>query len=252
MIPAGRGREGAPVTTAPRRLLLLSNSKNFGGGYLDHAGDVIRAFLGRNVQHVLFVPYAAVRVSYDAFAASVGIKLREWGYGLECAHLQGDPAAAVARAEAVMVGGGNTFHLLKLLHDTGLIAAIRTRAAEGIPYVGWSAGANVAGLSIRTTNDMPIVQPRSFEALSLVPFQINPHYTDAVIPEHAGETRAERLLEFVAANPGVPVVGLREGSILRLEGGKLELLGPKPARLFVSGRDPAEYQPGPSLQFLME
>ena len=239
------------VTAAPR-LLLLSNSKNHGGGYLEHAGDAIRRFLGTSVEKVLFVPYAAVRVSYDAFAASVGIKLREWGYGLECAHLQGDPAAAARRAEAIMVGGGNTFHLLKQLHDTGLVAAIRARVAQGVPYVGWSAGANVAGPTIRTTNDMPIVQPPSFEALGLVPFQINPHYTDAVIPEHAGETRAERLLEFVAANPGVPVVGLREGSILRVEGGTLELLGPKPARVFLSGREPEECQPGGSLRFLMK
>lgn len=234
------------------RLLLLSNSRNFGGEYLGHAEGLIKDFLGPAVKTVLFVPFASVRVAWSDFAYLVGRKLGELGYRLEPVHAFPEPAEAVARAEAIVVGGGNTFHLLKLLHDTGLIAAIRTRAAEGIPYVGWSAGANVAGLSIRTTNDMPIVQPRSFEALSLVPFQINPHYTDAVIPEHAGETRAERLLEFVAANPGVPVVGLREGSILRLEGGKLELLGPKPARLFVSGRDPAEYQPGPSLQFLME
>jgi len=240
------------VTAAPPRLLLLSNSKNFGAGYLDHAADAIRAFLGPAVGRVLFVPYAAVRVSYDAFAASVGIKLRAWGYGLDGAHLVDDPAAAVGRAEAVVVGGGNTFHLLKQLYDLGLLEAIRARVAQGIPYLGWSAGANVAGLTIRTTNDMPIVQPPSFDALGLVPFQINPHYTDAVIPDHAGETRAERLLEFVAANPGVPVVGLREGSILRLEGGKLELLGEKPARVFESGREPAEYLPGLSLQFLMK
>ena len=240
------------MTAAPPRLLLLSNSRNSGGGYLDHAEGAIRAFLGPGVGRVLFLPYAAVRVSYDAFAASVGIKLREWGYGLDCAHLASDPAAAVARAEAVVVGGGNTFHLLKQLYDHGLLEAIRARVAQGIPYVGWSAGANVAGLSIRTTNDMPIVQPPSFEALGLVPFQINPHYTDAVIPDHAGETRAERLLEFVAANPGVPVVGLREGSILRVEGGTLELLGEKSARVFESGREPAEYQSGFSLQFLMK
>ena len=242
---------GPPVVAGPR-LLLLSNSKNFGGEYLEHAADPIRSFLGRDVGSVLFVPYAAVRVSYDAFAASVGIKLRAWGYGLECAHLQGDPAAAVGRAEAIVVGGGNTFHLLKQLYDTGLVRAIRARMREGIPYVGWSAGANVAGPTIRTTNDMPIVEPPSLEALALVPFQINPHYTDAVIPDHAGETRAERLLEFVTANPGARVVGLREGSILRVEGRRLDLLGPKPARVFVGGREPTEHEPGASLQFLME
>ncbi|HTT69280.1 MAG TPA: dipeptidase PepE [Gemmatimonadales bacterium] len=240
------------MTSARQRLLLLSNSRNAGQGYLEHAGDVIRAFLGPAVKTVLFVPYAAVRVSYDAFAASVGIRLREWGYRIECVHLRSDPAAAVQGAEAVMVGGGNTFQLLKALYEHGLVEALRARARCGTPYVGWSAGANVAGPSIRTTNDMPIVEPPSFAALGLVPFQINPHYTDAVIPDHAGETRAERLLEFVTANPGVSVVGLREGSILRVEGGALELLGSKPARVFVGGREPTEHEPGASLQFLME
>ena len=233
------------------RLLLLSNSRNYGGEYLAHAEDAIRSFLGRGVGKVLFVPYAAVRVSYDDYAAVVGKKFGELGYGLESVHTKPDPAAAVAGAEAVVVGGGNTFHLLHKLHETGLIPAIRSRVRAGAPYVGWSAGANLAGLSIRTTNDMPIVQPPTFEALGLVPFQINPHYTDAVIPNHAGETRAERLLEFIAANPGVPVVGLREGSSLSVEGGKLELLGEKPAIVFVSGAEPAEHAPGSSLRFLM-
>ncbi|HVM43720.1 MAG TPA: dipeptidase PepE [Gemmatimonadales bacterium] len=233
------------------RLLLLSNSRNYGGEYLAHAEGAIKDFLGREVEEVLFVPYAAVRVSYDAFTASVAKRFREMGYGLSSVHAESDPRAAVERAPAVVVGGGNTFHLLKQLYDTGLAEAIRAAAKRGTPYVGWSAGANVAGLSIRTTNDMPIVQPPSFTALGLVPFQINPHYTDAVIPNHAGETREERILEFVAANPRVPVVGLREGSTLRVEGGRLELLGDKPARVFVSGREPAEYPPGPSLQQLM-
>ncbi len=120
-----------------------------------------------------------------------------------------------------------------------------------MPYVGWSAGANVAGLTIKTTNDMPVVEPPSFDALGLLRFQINPHYTEERIPNHGGETRVERLLEFVAANAGVPVVALREGSALRVEGSALELLGPHPAKLFVSGREPAEYPPGKSLQFLM-
>jgi dipeptidase E len=233
------------------RLLLLSNSRNAGGEYLAHAEGAITDFLGRAVQTVLFVPFAAVRVSYDEFSAAVAQRFGELGYGVESVHRQADPRLAVARAQAVVVGGGNTFHLLKQLYDTGLIEAIRTRARGGIPYLGWSAGANIAGPSIRTTNDMPIVQPPSFESLGLVPFQINPHYTDERIPNHAGETRAERILEFVTANPGVPVVGIREGSILRVEGRTLELLGERPARVFVSGREPSEYEPGSSLQFLM-
>ncbi len=233
------------------RLLLLSNSKNFGKGYLEHAEGLIKEFLGRDVRKVLFVPFAAVRVTYDEFAATVRKRFEAFGYGLESVHAIRDPRSAVQAAQAIVVGGGNTFHLLARLCETGLLEAIRGRARAGTPYVGWSAGANIAGLTIKTTNDMPIVQPPSFDALALLPFQINPHYTDEVIPNHAGETRAERILEFTVANPGVPVVGLREGSSLRVEGAKLTLVGEKPARFFVSGREPSDHLPGDTLQFLM-
>jgi dipeptidase E len=233
------------------RLLLLSNSKNFGKGYLEHAESLIREFLGNRIAKVLFVPFAAVRVPYDLFTATVGKRFEEFGYGLDSVHRAADPKAAVAAAQAVVVGGGNTFHLLARLYETGVLEAIRTSVGAGTPYIGWSAGANIAGPTIKTTNDMPIVQPPSLEALGLVPFQLNPHYTDDVIPNHAGETRAERLLEFTAANPGVPVVGLREGSTLRVEGSTLELIGEKKARVFFSGRDPEDFAPGTSLQFLL-
>ena len=233
------------------RLLLLSNSKNFGKGYLEHAEGLIKEFLGREVRKVLFVPFAAVRVTYDEFAATVRKRFEEFGYGLESVHTSRDPRSAVQGAQAIVVGGGNTFHLLTRLCDTGLLEAIRARARAGTPYVGWSAGANIAGLTIKTTNDMPIVQPPGFDALALLPFQINPHYTDEVIPNHAGETRAERILEFTVANPGVTVVGLREGSSLRVEGAKLTLVGEKPARVFVSGREPSDHLPGDTLRFLM-
>ncbi len=233
------------------RLLLLSNSKNFGGQYLEHAEGTIKDFLGKDVEQVLFVPFAAVRVTWDEFAETVRRRFADLGYGLESVHAATDPVAAIGRARAIVVGGGNTWHLLDQLQRRGLFETIRRSAHAGTPYVGWSAGANIAGLTIKTTNDMPVVLPPSADALALLPFQINPHYTDEVIPHHAGETRAERLLEFVALNPGVRVVGLREGSILRLEGTTLTLHGPKPARLFVSGKEPEEYAPGPSLQFLM-
>ena len=234
------------------RLLLLSNSRNFGGEFLAHAEGAIKAFLGRDIEPVLFVPYAAVRVSYDDYAASVAKRFGELGYGVQSVHTEGDAPAAVARAQAIVVGGGNTFRLLERLCHAGLMDAIRSRVLSGAPYVGWSAGANLAGLSIRTTNDMPIVQPPTFDALGLAPFQINPHYTDEVIPHHAGESREERILEFVTVNSRVPVVGLREGGILRVEGSALDLLGDKSARVFVSGREPEEYAPGSSLQYLMK
>ena len=233
------------------RLLLLSNSKNFGKGYLEHAEGLIKDFLGGRVEKVLFVPFAAVRVSYDQFAATVRQRFQEFGYRLESVHAVRDPKAAVKAAQAVVVGGGNTFHLLARLYETDLLEAIRSSALAGTPYIGWSAGANIAGPTIKTTNDMPIVQPPRLDALNLVPFQLNPHYTDDVVPNHAGETRAERLIEFTTVNPGVAVVGLREGSAIRIEGSGMELIGEKKARVFVGGRDPEDFAPRASLQFLL-
>jgi len=178
-------------------------------------------------------------------------RFAELGYGIRSVHEVGDAVAAVGDAEAIAVGGGNTFHLLSQLYETGLLEAIRARALEGTPYMGWSAGSNVACRSIRTTNDMPIVEPPSFTALDLVPFQINPHYTEAQLPNHGGETRADRIGEFVEANPGVHVVGLPEGCILHLEDGELQLIGERPAKVFLRGAEPFEVAPGASLQFLM-
>jgi dipeptidase E len=236
---------------ATPRLLLLSNSKNVGQGYLEHAEPVIRDFLGPSVRTVLFVPYAAVRLSFDDFTFMVATRCGAMGYGVEPIHRTRSPRTAVRKAEAIVVGGGNTFQLLKTLHEKGLVAAIRERVKAGAPYIGWSAGANVACPTMKTTNDMPIVEPPSLGAMRLVPFQINPHYLDAHPQGHGGETREERIVEFVAANPGVPVVGLREGSILRVESGRLALLGTKTARIFLSGTDPREVAPGDDLAFLM-
>lgn len=234
------------------RLLLLSNSKNVGQGYLEHAEGAIKGFLGAGVRTVLFVPFAAVRVTWDDFTATVRTRFGELGYGLESVHAAADPCAAVASADAIVVGGGNTFHLLNVMHEQGLIEAIASRVRAGAPYVGWSAGANVACPTMRTTNDMPIVEPPTLRTLGLVPFQINPHYLDAHPEGHGGETREERLLEFIEANPGVHVVGLREGSMLRLEGDRLALLGPKSARIFLKGREPWEVGPEGSLAFLLQ
>lgn len=236
----------------PPRLLLLSNSRNVGGGYLEHAAPHIRAFLGDSVKKVLFVPYAAVRISFDDYAdGMVAPRLREMGYDVDRIDRARSPRAAVRKAEAIVVGGGNTFRLLKTLHDKGLVEEIRARVRGGAPYVGWSAGSNVACPSMRTTNDMPVVEPRSLKATGLVRFQINPHYLDVHPEGHGGETREERLLEFVEANPGVHVVGLREGSILRVEGPRLSLLGEKTARVFLRGRPPWEVGPKDDVSFLM-
>ena len=234
-----------------KRLLLLSNSMNYGQEFLEHAVSDIKDFLGAEVKRVLFVPFAGVTRSYDEYAAAVRGRFEEMNYELVPIHRAADPVEAVQSAEAIAIGGGNTFHLLRELYETGLIESIRARVEAGLPYIGWSAGSNVACPTIKTTNDMPIVEPQSFVALGLVPFQINPHYTDEQLTNHSGETREQRLSEFLKANPGATVVGLREGSILRIEGEQINLLGEKTARVFKSGEEAKEYKPVDSLEFLL-
>jgi dipeptidase E len=234
-----------PTSPAAPRLLLLSNSTNSGAGFLEHATETIRDFLGPTPLEILFVPFAAVRVDWNAFTDKVRDRLGPLGHKVTGIHTIRDAAGALRAAGVVAVGGGNTFHLLEALAHKGLIAPIRERVRAGTPYIGWSAGANVACPTIRTTNDMPIVEPPTLDALGLVPFQINPHYTDARLPNHSGETRADRLLEFVEVNADVPVLALREGSILRVEGGVMTLLGPHPGLIFRKALDPEEVPPGP-------
>lgn len=235
-----------------KRLLLLSSSTQDGEGYLEYPRSAIKDFLGREVKRVLFVPFAGVRLSYQDYAAMVREHFEEMGYFLDSVHERVDAAAMVKEAEAIAVGGGNTFHLLHALYESGLLELIRERVEAGIPYVGWSAGSNVASPTIKTTNDMPIIEPYSFKALDLVPFQINPHYTDEHPPGHRGETRAQRIEEFTLVNPHVYVVGLREGSILKVEDRSVRLLGQKNARLFIKGAPTRDYQPSEPLDFLLE
>jgi dipeptidase E len=225
---------------------------NYGQEFLEHAVSDIKDFLGAEIKRVLFVPFAGVTRSYDEYAAAVRGAFAEMGYLLDSVHEAVDPVKAVRSAEALAVGGGNTFHLLRELYERRLIESIRERVEAGdLPYIGWSAGSNVACPTIRTTNDMPIVEPASFNALNLVPFQINPHYTDEKLTAHSGETREQRLAEFTKANPDATVVGLREGSILRIEGQTIKLLGEKTARVFKCGEDAREIEPADSLGFLL-
>lgn len=225
---------GAPP--ARRRLLLLSNSRDPAGRYLVHARDALAAHLA-GVREALFVPYAGVTVTWEAYTARVAEALAPLGVAVRGAHAAAEPAAAVAGAEALLVGGGNTFHLLAELQRRGLVDALRARAAAGAPYAGWSAGSVVAGPTIRTTNDMPIVEPpRGLDALGLVAVQLNAHFTDAHPPGFQGETRRERLAEFLAANPGATVVALPEGSWLEVDGPRATVGGAHPAVLFRAGR----------------
>jgi dipeptidase E len=230
------------------RLLLLSNSTNFGGTFLGHAGPWLRDHLS-GTRNVLFVPFAAVRFSYDDFVRKVAAEFQPIGCTVRGIHAVPDPVAAVRECDAIAVGGGNTFQLLARLYEFGLLDPIQERVRAGVPYVGWSAGSNVASPTIRTTNDMPVVEPPSFDALNLVPFQINPHFTDAVIPNHGGETRSDRLLEFLELNPAMPVLGLREGTALHVDDTGMRLLGDQPALAFVHGRATAEVAPGPFVGF---
>jgi dipeptidase E len=235
-----------------RRLLLFSNgSELIGLTPAVFAHDALRDFLGTAVRRVLFVPFAAVVRTEDAYLATVRENFGPFGYEVESLHQAADARAAVESADAIAVGGGNTFHLLRGLYRAGVVELIRERVRSGMPYVGWSAGSNVACPTIRTTNDMPVVEPPTLDALGLVPFQINPHYTDVYIEGHMGETRDERLKEFAHANPGVRVIGIREGTMLRVEGDEIRLVGGKPARLFQKGEAPRDIAPEESFSFLL-
>lgn len=230
-----------------RRLLLISNSTLHGSGYLDHAEAEIRDFLA-DAKRVLFVPYALFE--RDKYTATAKTRFEKMGYELTSIHTAASPVQAVKEAEAIFIGGGNTFRLLKALYDFDLLDVIRERVDAGIPYIGSSAGSNMACPTIKTTNDMPIVQPPSFEALGLVSFQINPHYIDTdPNSKHMGETRAERLTQFLEEN-NTPVVALREGAMLRIENGETILRGSFGARIFRRGFEPVDISTGAKLDSL--
>jgi dipeptidase E len=229
------------------RVLLISNSTLYGSRYLDHAESEIRDFLG-SVKGVLFVPFALY--DRDAYAKTARERFQRMGYLLESIHKTPNAQQAVNEAEAIFIGGGNTFRLLKALYDTDVLHLIERRVSEGMPYIGSSAGSNVAGPTIKTTKDMPIVQPPSFDALGLVPFQISPHFLD---PDpnstHMGETQEERILQFLEEND-TPVVGLREGAMVRAESCSYVLKGSSGARVFRKGLAPVETRPGERLEHL--
>src|SRR6056297_1293593 len=236
------------------RLLLISNSTNAGEAYLDYPKHEIKKFLGDKVKKVLLIPYAAVTFSFDEYQQKVQERFSEIGYEVDSIHHYDydKKKQALKDAEVIVVGGGNTFHLLKLMQQQDLLETIRYECLKGKPYIGWSAGSNVTCPTICTTNDMPIVEPESFHAINLVRFQINPHYLDANPDGHAGETRQQRIEEFLVVNPGMYVAGLREGTMLLLEDERLSLIGPRKLRLFRKGDEPAEFSKSDDLSFLLK
>jgi dipeptidase E len=218
-----------------KRLLLMSSSRKGDGEYLEHADEQFRTFLRGAVGRVLFIPYAAVTYGFGEYEGRVAGVFARLGVEAVSIHRFPDARRAVEQAEAIVVGGGNTFVLLQRLYASGLVEAVRERVEAGTPYIGWSAGTNVACPTIRTTNDMPVAQPPSLDAFRLVPFQINPHFIPGKPEGHNGESREERLAEFLVVNPGESVLALREGSALLVEGAAARLLGDRDALVFRQG-----------------
>ena len=208
--------------SVPICVLMLSSSRAGSEDYLQHAIPMLTQYLPR-IKELLFIPFAGVSISWDDYTVKVQNALPN--YQIKGIHQFSNPQQAIENAQALLVGGGNTFNLLNQLYQQSLLDTVKNQVNKGTPYVGWSAGSNICGNSIRTTNDMPIVQPPSFDALNFVPFQLNPHYTDYQAPGHNGETRAQRIEEFSILNPEMPVMGIREGCALLLRGGSLVLKG---------------------------
>jgi len=233
------------------KLLLISNSTNTGEAYLDYPKQQIKDFLGEKPVKALFIPYAAVTFSFSDYEKKVSERFREIGHNIVSIHRFEDPVRAVKEAHAIVVGGGNTWQLARMMQEQGLIFPITDKVKSGVPYIGWSAGSNVACPTLKTTNDMPIVEPKTFSTFNLIKFQINPHYLDANPEGHAGETREMRIEEFLVSNPDIFVVGLREGTMLHVEEGEIALIGPRPARIFKKGEKPIDLPPGEDFSFLL-
>lgn len=234
------------------RLLLISNSTNPGEEYLDYPKNNIKDFLGEKTLNAIFIPYAAITFSFEEYEKKVNKKFNEIGHQVTSIHRFINPVEAIENADAIVVGGGNTWQLVKTLQEKGLMKPIRKKVKQGTPYIGWSAGSNIACPTLKTTNDMPIVEPVKFKTLKLVPFQINPHYLDDNPSNHGGETREVRINEFIEVNRSTYVVGLREGTMLLLKDESLTLIGNRKARIFRYGSDPIELINEDDFNFLLK
>ena len=222
------------------KLLLLSNSTMAGKPFLEWPKEYLIEFIGDEPKNILFIPYAGVNVYWDGYTKKVSDYFSQLGHKTISIYNQENFGEAIHNSDIIMVGGGNTFHLVYHLQRNGLIPLIRQAVLDGKPFIGWSAGANVACPALSTTNDMPIIQPESFDTFNLVPFQINPHYLDANPDGHGGETREDRINEFLEINRDKVVLGLREGTGLWIEDSNIKLIGDKTARFFQFGKEPKE------------
>lgn len=241
------------MNSASKRILAVSSSRAGDSAYLAPALPFIKNILGNDALQIAFIPFAAVNNDYAGYTNMVKAGLQSLAHKI-IPVLPGTAKETLQNSDVIMVGGGNTFKLLHDLHKLKLLDIIRDKVSSGTPYIGWSAGANILAPGIGTTNDMPVIEPESFNALGLLPFQINPHYTNAQPAGHRGETRDQRLEEFVLLNPGLPVIGLPEGSAMQLIENMLEIVGTVPAILFTSVADAMvkkEILPGEQLSYLL-
>jgi len=222
------------------KLLLLSNSTMAGKPFLEWPKQYLMDFIGNESKSILFIPYAGVNVYWPGYTKKVSDYFSKLGHNTDSIYKQKNFGEAIQKADIIMVGGGNTFHLVHFLHKNGLIPLVQKAVQDGKPYIGWSAGANVACPTLCTTNDMPIIQPESFDTFNLVPFQINPHFLDANPDGHGGETREDRINEFLEINRDKTVVGLREGTGIWIEDENIDLIGDKTARIFKYHVEPME------------
>lgn len=243
-----------------KRLLLISNSTNYGEAYLDWPQKHISDFLKEtSVKRILFIPYAGVGLSeesleksFDVYEDKVKAVYQKLGYEIYSIHKEAEPVKAVNESEAIAVGGGNTFHLFYMMHKNKIMDLMRERVLNGVPFIGWSAGSNICCPTLKTTNDMPIIEPESFNGLNLIPFQINPHYLDANPEGHGGETREQRINEFMVVNRNIYVAGLREACLLLVEGEEMKLIGDRNLRLFKFGTEPQELDNATDFSFLLK
>ena len=212
-----------------------------GESFLSYPEHTIIDFLGQKKLNILFIPYAGVNISWSDYEAKVKVVFDKIGHSLTSIHHFKDSKKAIQQAEAIVVGGGNTWNLLRTIQENNLTDAIRSRILDdNIKYIGWSAGANIACPTIKTTNDMPIVEVVGLKALNIIPFQINPHFIDNNIINHSGETREDRILEFLEKNRQTTVVGLREGCMFLIKDKEIKYIGEKSLRVFKYDKTPYE------------